>query len=170
MSTHSAGDRQVSERLQRHFLLLGVIPPNNESFVHAFSAILEWKLNLEYFPDEVIARAGTMAAATMKAVQLVSEALPQSPSRPQNAVGASDAARIIEGVLMIHDETKDFQHGLGHIWAHECLRALYDRCSSEDDRAKALAGITAAAKSFPYLSQSLAALRNPTLLFTDLWA
>ncbi|KAF4521008.1 hypothetical protein B566_EDAN002504 [Ephemera danica] len=99
----------VCPRLLRHFSLLGLSAPADETLVRIFATVLNFALKNNGFASDVAAVASAMVQSTLETVRSLSAQLRRMPGRGPHlrALGLRDVQRVILGCAQVQRAVRE---------------------------------------------------------------
>ena len=124
------GRNEMTPRFLRHFQVLNVTDPTQETLHKIFSSILGGFL--EGFSDKVKKLVDPAVYSTIEIYQTVTKNLKPTPSKFHYVYNLRDVSKVFQGIMMARVVSTKEQ--LSKLWLHECLRVFQDRLVCEEDR------------------------------------
>lgn len=145
LRVQEAGAPEITDRLKRQFVLLGLAQPTDVEARRLFGAILEGRFRGGPQPSGL---ASDLAAATLGLLGRARAALTPTLAKPHYQFSLHDAARLVQGMMHACDAAWRADAGyLVRLWAHEAQRVLCDKLATPADREWMLGCIRAEARA-----------------------
>ena len=132
------GCKQVSERLLRHFNMIGINSLADELVMTIFKNRLDSYFSKPTFPKNFNSYSQDITKATLEVYKNVQNVLLPSPLKSHYIFNLHDLAKVIQGISLAPGQIFDQDGGafekLVRLWVHEVYRIFYDRLSDASDQ------------------------------------
>ncbi|KAI3386976.1 hypothetical protein SNEBB_002464 [Seison nebaliae] len=162
MGRPGGGRNDVDPRFISLFNLYNVEFPTKDSLLSIYNGILAG--HLIGFPDEIQELVDIFGDMTLNLYETIVVKLPPTPSKFHYIFNLRDLSRIYSGFCMTTREKFQTVKSMARVWRNECLRVVYDRLISDEDRnvvTKKIEDLISGQKEFKHDLEYI--LRNPIL-------
>ena len=130
------GRSELSQRFTRHFNILCLPNPSEESMTLIFNSILKGFMKEKLFKPEILelAETASIANATLSIYRQISQELLPTPIRSHYTFNLRDVAKIFQGLLLAKPQVFTKADEFIKLWLHECCRVFHDRLINDSDR------------------------------------
>ncbi|KAJ3111652.1 Dynein heavy chain 6, axonemal [Phlyctochytrium bullatum] len=159
------GRNVLSPRFLRHFNILNIPMPSEQSLSKIFRCIVDGFF--KPFPSEV---RGLAEAVVNSAIQIYNDMCSQmlpTPAKSHYTFNLRDLSKVIQGILQIRPQSTTSKADIVKIFCHESARIFHDRLIDEIDRGcfnKILAEVVEKSFGVAYTKESLS---ERPILFGD---
>ena len=119
----------------RHFHVLNMPDPSEDSMRSIFDAILREFLINNHFPESVRKISSMAVSATVDLYTQITQNLLPIPAKFHYTFNLRDVAKVFQGILMTRTQSVTSTDSFAKLWLHECCRVFNDRLINENDRA-----------------------------------
>lgn len=132
MGPPGGGRTYITDRLVRHFNVVGLTEMSDDQIHFIFKNILDHFM--KKLGDEPKLLLDTVITSTQEVYTKVRQTLKPIPSKTHYTFNLRDIAKVIQGVTMVSQAHVKDAASLARIWYHENMRVFHDRLTTEDDR------------------------------------
>lgn len=129
------GRSPLTPRFMRHFHVLNMPDPSEDSMRSIFDAILREFLINNHFPESVRKISSMAVSATVDLYTQITQNLLPIPAKFHYTFNLRDVAKVFQGILMTRTQSVTSTDSFAKLWLHECCRVFNDRLINETDRA-----------------------------------
>ncbi|XP_063073303.1 dynein axonemal heavy chain 6 [Engraulis encrasicolus] len=126
------GRNPVTPRFIRHFSMLCLPTPSENSLKQIFKAILGGFLN--EFPVTVKQCAGSIVDAAVEIYHRMSVDLLPTPAKSHYVFNLRDLSKCVQGMLQCEPGSVRDQNQVFRLFCHECQRVFHDRLINNEDK------------------------------------
>ncbi|MCI4395052.1 hypothetical protein PGIGA_G00176030 [Pangasianodon gigas] len=126
------GRNPVTPRFIRHFSMLCLPTPSEQSLKQIFKAILCGFL--ADFPAAVKQAAGSIVDAAVEIYRRMSVDLLPTPAKSHYVFNLRDLSKCVQGMLQCESGTVQDQNQIFRLFCHECQRVFHDRLINNEDK------------------------------------
>ncbi|XP_053711973.1 dynein axonemal heavy chain 6-like isoform X3 [Synchiropus splendidus] len=126
------GRNPVTPRFIRHFTMLCLPTPSEQSLKHIFKAILIGFLN--EFTDEVRNCGGQIVNAAVEIYNRLSVDLLPTPAKSHYVFNLRDLSKCVQGILQTEPTQIRDKNQIFRLFCHECQRVFHDRLINNEDK------------------------------------
>eukprot|EP00741_Cyanophora_paradoxa_P000409 tig00000404_g400.t1 len=126
------GRNPLTPRFVRHFNLMCIPPPSNDTLRKIFAAILGGFF--EVFVPDIRGLCLSMVDATVEVYERISKDLLPIPAKSHYTFNLRDISKVFQGVLMAKPTVISHSDQMVRLWMHECLRVFHDRLINNEDK------------------------------------
>lgn len=134
MGPPGGGRNPITARFIRHFNTIGITTFDEVTMEQIFGNILEWHLVSNNFQQSVIGIKNQCIRATLEIYNASIDNLLPTPTKSHYVFNLRDFARVIQGLLLTHQDKFQEPEKLIRLWCHEAYRVFYDRLVDDNDR------------------------------------
>ena len=131
-SSPFSGAVKVTQRLLRHFNVIGCLPYDDASLAHIFSAVMAWFVSDPQ--QRSLLKCDGIVSGSVALFKSLSQALRPTPSKSHYTFNLRDLSKVFQGVCQCNAKTLLKSHDIVRLWAHECSRVFSDRLVDDSDR------------------------------------
>eukprot|EP00698_Gefionella_okellyi_P007651 TRINITY_DN186_c0_g4_i1.p1 TRINITY_DN186_c0_g4~~TRINITY_DN186_c0_g4_i1.p1 ORF type:complete len:3955 (+),score=1074.62 TRINITY_DN186_c0_g4_i1:43-11907(+) len=126
------GRNEVTPRFFRHFNMLNIPPPSDDSMRKIFGSILGGFF--ANFQPEVRATTKSIVDSSVEVYTRICKELLPTPAKSHYTFNLRDLSKVIQGVLQAKMSTVSDKESAARLWTHESMRVFYDRLINREDR------------------------------------
>jgi dynein heavy chain len=144
------GRNEVTPRFFRHFNMLNIAPPSQQTMQKIFLSIVNGFL--DPFLPEIRALSKPVVDASVEVYERICKELLPTPAKSHYTFNLRDLSKVVQGVLQarpssLPDKVRATvvesvrwadacvgQDALARLWVHEAMRVFYDRLINKKDR------------------------------------
>ncbi|KAK2908777.1 hypothetical protein Q8A67_004614 [Cirrhinus molitorella] len=126
------GRNPVTPRFIRHFSMLCLPTPSEQSLKQIFKAILSGFLT--EFPIAVKQAADSIVDAAVEIYRRMSVDLLPTPAKSHYVFNLRDLSKCVQGMLQCEPTTVRDQTQIFRLFCHECQRVFHDRLINNEDK------------------------------------
>ncbi|KAJ3101998.1 Dynein heavy chain 6, axonemal [Phlyctochytrium planicorne] len=126
------GRNHVTPRFLRHFNLLNIPIPSEQSLSKIFKAIIEGFL--KHFSAEVKALGEAIVTSAIDIYRSMCSQLLPTPAKSHYTFNLRDLSKVIQGILQVRPATTSTKLDIVKIFCHESARVFQDRLIDDNDR------------------------------------
>ncbi|XP_063775637.1 dynein axonemal heavy chain 6 [Pseudophryne corroboree] len=126
------GRNPVTPRFIRHFSMLCLPTPSEQSLKQIFQAILNGFLT--DFPQAVKQSATNIVDAAVEIYHRMSIDLLPTPAKSHYVFNLRDLSKCVQGILQCDPGSVRDQNQIFRLFCHECQRVFHDRLISSEDK------------------------------------
>ncbi|XP_041978336.1 dynein axonemal heavy chain 3 [Aricia agestis] len=129
------GSNEVTSRLTRHTILVGLDAFADATLTKIFTTIMDWHFEKD-FPEIIVRASKAVVSATLGVYRAARAAFLPTPTRCHYVFNLRDFSRVVRGVLLVPAPRMRDLSKLVLLWLHEVYRVFADRLVDDDDRNK----------------------------------
>eukprot|EP00736_Rhodelphis_marinus_P008343 Rmarinus@m.28773 len=129
-----AGHRPLSERCLRQFMVMYMLPYDDDGFRAIYGTLLFHFL--KQFPPHIQLLDGNLLEATLDLFRKSSEQLRPTPAKLHYMFNIRHLARVFQGMTQVTPSRVDREDQIIRLWAHETMRVFGDGLVDAYDREK----------------------------------
>ena len=126
------GRNEVTPRFFRHFNMLCVPPPSDDSMRAMFSAIVSGFLT--DFKPEFKSMVKPMVESCVEVYVRIAKELLPTPAKSHYTFNLRDVSKVIQGILMVTPSDCPDKAVMTRLWVHENMRVFHDRLINKEDK------------------------------------
>ncbi|CAL8284422.1 unnamed protein product [Lota lota] len=129
----TAGSFPINPRLQRHFVVLGVSYPGQNSLKSIYNSILSQHWERSGFTSAVKHFCSTLVNASLMFHQKMSSSFLPTAVKCHYIFNLRDLSNVFQGLLYTKPDCGRSPVEIVHLWLHECNRVYGDKLVDETD-------------------------------------
>ena len=126
------GRQEVTPRFFRHFNMLNVPPPSDDSMKTILGAIFNGFL--QDFPRDFHDMVKPVVSSSVEVYRRMSEELLPTPAKSHYTFNLRDLSKVMQGLLLVTPENCKQKEVMIRLWVHESMRVFHDRLISIEDK------------------------------------
>jgi dynein heavy chain len=128
------GRNHMTPRFMRHFNIINLPPPNEESLRRIFSAIIKGFFDSGGYSEDIQNLGKRMVGASVELYSRICKELLPTPSKSHYTFNLRDLSKVFQGILQIRRSSVTSPTVMIRLWIHESLRVFHDRLVNDEDR------------------------------------
>jgi dynein heavy chain len=132
MGPPGGGRTYITDRLVRHFNIIGLTEMSNDQIHYIFKNVLDHFM--KKLPEDIKPLLDTVISCTQEVYTRVRQTLKPIPSKTHYTFNLRDIAKVMQGVTMVSQTHVKDPESVARLWYHENMRVFHDRLTTEDDR------------------------------------
>ena len=138
MGIPGGGRNKLPSRLQRHFQVIGILPPEQSTINVIFKHIMKWHFSRGKYATGLTNLIDVTIAATYFVYSSAHEQLRPTPKKSHYVFTLCDIKRVIQGIMLAKSsqlqDDKELAQKYTRLWTHEASRVFFDKCTERSDR------------------------------------
>ncbi|XP_041927364.1 dynein heavy chain 6, axonemal-like isoform X2 [Alosa sapidissima] len=128
------GRQQLSRRLLRHFSVLVLTHPSQNTMHHIFQVQLGKFFGSREFCKEVRQCCNALVSASIAVYMEMCHTVLPTPAKYHYTFNLRDLSKVIYGLMQSHESELRSEEAAAHLFAHEASRVFHDRLMEDQDR------------------------------------
>ena len=128
------GRHSMTPRFMRHFNILCLPSPNEESLKRIFTSITKGFFEQGGYAEEIQTLAKKMVPASVELYGRLSKELLPTPAKMHYIFNLRDLSKVFQGILQIRKYGGANANTMIRLWIHESMRVFHDRLINDEDR------------------------------------
>jgi len=138
MGIPGGGRNKLPSRLQRHFQVIGILPPDQSTINVIFKHVMKWHFSRGKYAAGLTNLIDVTIAATYFVYSSAHEQLRPTPKKSHYVFTLCDIKRVIQGIMLAKSnqlqENEELSQKYTRLWTHEVSRVFFDKCTERSDR------------------------------------
>ena len=126
------GRQEVTPRFFRHFNMLNVPPPSDQSMKTILGSIYSGFLS--DFPKEFGDCVKPVVDSSVEVYRRMSAELLPTPAKSHYTFNLRDLSKVLQGILLIRPDQCKTRDVMTRLWVHESMRVFHDRLICVEDK------------------------------------
>ncbi|PRP88057.1 dynein heavy chain 6, axonemal-like [Planoprotostelium fungivorum] len=128
------GRNPMTPRFLRHFNMLALPTPSEDSLQRIFGSIMKGFLENGNFNEEIQGFGKKIVNASVDLYTRICKELLPTPAKSHYTFNLRDLSKVFQGVLQVKRTSVNNIQGMARLWIHEAMRVFHDRLIDNDDR------------------------------------